>query len=116
MTGPMSAVPTISAADLPTELPDDLRVVDVREDDEWDAGHIETAQHIPLLQLPARLGELPGEQQLLVVCRVGARSGQAVRFLIANGRDAVNLAGGMHAWQQAGRSMVSEAGAPPAVI
>jgi rhodanese-related sulfurtransferase len=116
MSQPMSAVPTINTGDLPTAIPDDLRVVDVREDDEWAAGHIEAAQHIPLWQLPARLDELPGDRRLLVVCRVGARSGQAVRFLIANGRDAVNLAGGMQAWQRARRPMVADAGVPPTVI
>jgi rhodanese-related sulfurtransferase len=47
----MSAVPTINSGDLPTGIPDDLRVVDVREDDEWAAGHIGAAQHIPLWQL-----------------------------------------------------------------
>ena len=116
----------------PAGVPSGARVLDVREPDEWEAGHIEGALHIPLAALPGRLGELsddvpndashggsdegPDEAALVVVCRSGNRSGRAVAWLVRNGYDAVNLDGGMGAWAASGRPMVSETGATPAVL
>jgi rhodanese-related sulfurtransferase len=96
----------VEARDLPDPLPAELCVVDVREPDEWDGGHIEGAVHIPLMDIPPRLGEIPRDRQVLVVCAVGARSARATAFLQTQGVDAVNLAGGVMAWWQAGRPLV----------
>jgi rhodanese-related sulfurtransferase len=109
------AIPTVEITGVPDPLPDGLNVLDVREDIEWAHGHIDGAQHIPLMQLPARLDELP-DGRTLVVCRVGARSAQAVAYLQAQGRDALNLDGGMLDWSAAGRPMVSETGSDPQVV
>ena len=100
---------------VPDPLPEGLAVVDVREPVEWSHGHIEGAIHIPLGELTSRLDELP-EGQTLVVCKVGARSAQAVRWLAQQGRDVVNLDGGMLDWEAAGRAMVSDTGRPPIVV
>jgi rhodanese-related sulfurtransferase len=108
-------VPTVSLDELPRELPSSLTVLDVREHAEWVHGHIDGAQHIPLSELGARLGDVPAEK-LLVVCKIGGRSAQAVAWLSAQGHDAYNLAGGMIEWAEAGRSMVSETGRPPHVV
>ena len=108
-------VPTVSIEQVPDPLPDGLQVLDVREPVEWTYGHIEGALHIPLSELVARLDEVPVEQTL-VVCRVGARSGQAVAWLTQQGRDVVNLDGGMLEWQAARRAMVSETGTTPQVV
>src|SRR5262245_32358207 len=110
------SIPEVEVGGVPLELPRALTVLDVREDDEWAAGHIDGAVHIPLMQVPGRLPELPPDQQVLVVCKVGARSAQATAYLQAQGVDAVNLAGGLVAWQRAGRSLVAEDAAPPQVI
>ncbi len=59
------------------------------------------------MELPQRLDELPADDQLLVVCHVGARSAQAVQYLVAQGRDAVNLDGGLLEWHAAGRELVT---------
>ncbi len=67
------------------------------------------------MELPARLDEVP-TAQTLVVCKVGGRSAQAVAYLRAQGRDVVNLDGGMLDWQAAGRPMVSDTGHPPQVV
>jgi len=107
------SIPTIELHNVPIELP--VPVLDVREDGEWQAGHIEGALHIPLSQLPARLDEVPAGQ-FLVVCKVGGRSAQATAWLAQQGHEAVSLAGGMLDWQAAGRPMVSENGALPQVI
>src|ERR1700741_1767336 len=91
-------------------------LLDVREDDEWQAGHIEGAQHIPLGELGDRLGELPKEQRIVAVCRSGSRSGAAVRGLRQLGYDAENLDGGVEAWTKAGLPLVDDAGRPGHVI
>jgi rhodanese-related sulfurtransferase len=104
------SVPAVS----PAGVPDGAVVLDVREQDEWEAGHIPGALHIPLGELTARAGELPAEQ-VVVVCRVGARSARAVAWLNRSGHDTLNLDGGMQVWAMAGRSMVSENGDQPVV-
>ena len=106
--------PPVPSVD-PTGVPADAVMLDVREPDEWQAGHIEGALHIPLADLPSRVGELPGEGDLVVVCRSGARSARAVAWLAQNGYDALNLDGGMGAWAAAGREMVSDTGEAPTV-
>ncbi|GAA5140757.1 rhodanese-like domain-containing protein [Nocardioides marinquilinus] len=109
------SVPTAAVSGVPDPLPEGLVVLDVREQVEFDHGHVEGAVHVPLAELPARLAELP-TAQTLVVCRVGARSARAVAYLVQQGRDAVNLDGGMLEWEAAGRPMVSETGQPPQVV
>jgi rhodanese-related sulfurtransferase len=108
------SVPTVAITGVPDPIPEGLNVLDVREDDEWSFGHIEGAQHIPLMQLPGRLSEIP-EGQILVVCKVGARSAQAAAYLRNNGHEAFNLDGGLLDWDAAGRPMVSESAQPPFV-
>ncbi|GAB6900122.1 rhodanese-like domain-containing protein [Kineosporia succinea] len=105
--------PQVPSVD-PTQVPAEASILDVREIDEWEAGHIAGALHIPLAELPARTGDLP-EGDLYVICRSGGRSARAVGWLEQNGFDAVNVSGGMGAWQATGRDMVSETGEAPTV-
>ena len=111
----MTEIPTVTMSGVPDPLPAGLTVLDVREPTEWAHGHIEGARHVPLMELPQHLADLP-DGQLLVVCRVGGRSAQATGFLVQQGVDAVNLDGGMLEWEAAGRAMVSETGQPPQVV
>jgi rhodanese-related sulfurtransferase len=100
-------VPGIDAAEVSSEA----YLLDVRESDEWAAGHAPSAHHLPMYEVPARLDEIPLAGEVVVVCRVGARSAQVVDYLRAAGRDnVVNLDGGMIAWANAGREIVSEHG------
>jgi rhodanese-related sulfurtransferase len=108
-------VPTVTVDAVPDPLPEGLVVLDVREPIEWQYGHIEGAIHIPMSQLPQRLDEVP-VAQTLVVCAVGGRSARAVMWLNQQGRDSVNLDGGLVEWADAGRAMVSETGADPQVV
>jgi rhodanese-related sulfurtransferase len=112
----MIEVPTIEVTQVPDPLPAGVTVLDVREPVEWHHGRIDGALHIPLTQLPARAGELPVDQQLLVVCKVGGRSSQATAFLQEKGFDAVNLAGGMIEWSATGRPMVGDGDHGPLVV
>lgn len=101
----------------PNEVAPGAYVLDVREPDEWEAGHAPGAHHLPMMEVPARMAEIPTDQEVVVVCRSGGRSGQVVSYLMGNGWDNVrNLDGGMEAWQSAGRPMVSEDGQPARVV
>ncbi|NEA44268.1 rhodanese-like domain-containing protein [Streptomyces sp. SID11385] len=97
------------------ELKADDFLLDVREDDEWQAGHIEGALHIPMSDFVARYGELteaaPQDGTVNVICRSGGRSAQVTMYLAQQGIDAVNVEGGMQAWEAAGKPVVDDKGA-----
>ncbi len=78
------------------------QLVDVREDAEVALGRIQGAIHIPLGQLPDRMGELDPQRPVIAICRSGNRSRQAMQALQAAGYACDNMAGGMLAWQAAG--------------
>ncbi|MGH3497971.1 MAG: rhodanese-like domain-containing protein [Nocardioidaceae bacterium] len=109
-------VPTAKIDQVPTELPETLVLLDVREPSEWSAGHATQARHIPLGELQDRIAEVPADRQVLVVCHSGGRSARATAFLRTQGVEAINLEGGMLAWEHAQRPMVSETDAPPQVL
>jgi rhodanese-related sulfurtransferase len=94
----------------------DLHLLDVREPDEWHAGHIAGAQHIPLGELRERLAEVPKERTVLAVCRSGSRSEAAARGLRTLGYSVENLEGGVTAWKRAGLPLEAEGGGPGRVI
>ncbi|UYM07554.1 rhodanese-like domain-containing protein [Solicola gregarius] len=100
------SIPTVQVEGVPEPLPESVVVLDVREENEWQGGHVDGAVHIPLGELPARIDELPDGKQVLAICHVGGRSAQATGYLVQRGYDAVNLDGGMIAWQRAGRPVV----------
>jgi rhodanese-related sulfurtransferase len=101
----------VPAADVPA----DVFLVDVREPDEWTAGHAPGAMHIPLGQLGARYTEIPQEGQVYVICRAGSRSNQAALALAGAGWNVVNVSDGMTGWAAAGRPMTNEDGGAPYV-
>jgi rhodanese-related sulfurtransferase len=106
-----NGVPQVPAAD----VPDRAYLVDVREEDEWLAGHVPDALHIPLGALGERYDQIPRDHEVYVICRSGVRSARAVEALNAAGWQALNVADGMHGWASAGRPMDSESAAPPFV-
>jgi rhodanese-related sulfurtransferase len=91
-------------------------IIDVREHDEWEAGHIDGALHIPMMEVPVRLAEIPDDREVLVICRSGSRSARVAGFLVQRGVDAFNVSGGMLAWSRAGRPMTGPAGRRPEVL
>ncbi|MFD7299728.1 rhodanese-like domain-containing protein [Streptomyces pharetrae] len=103
-----------------TDLKNDDFLLDVREDDEWQAGHAEGALHIPISDFVARYGELTGaapqDGRVNVICRSGGRSAQVTMYLAQQGIDAVNVDGGMQAWEAAGRPVVTDQGQPGYVL
>jgi rhodanese-related sulfurtransferase len=107
-----SQLPALDAAAVPA----DSILLDVRENDEWAAGHAEGAVHIPMGEVVARIAEVPDGGRVHVVCRVGGRSAQVTQYLIAQGVDAVNVNGGMLDWEAAGRPVVDGNGAEGFVL
>lgn len=107
------AVPDVSVAEA-GDLPEGAVLLDVREDDEWAAGHAPTATHVPLSRLHP--DALPEGRPLLCICRSGNRSGRVVAALRTRGIDARNVAGGMGAWANAGLPVIRSDGRPGTVL
>jgi len=104
------SLPSVTAADVAPNV----YLLDVREQDEWDAGHAPDAHHVPMSTLTARIAEIPAEGDVVVICRAGHRSAQVVNYLISQGRTNVtNLDGGIVDWVAAGRPIVSDDGRDP---
>jgi rhodanese-related sulfurtransferase len=97
------SIPTISAMEVSEKLKNGQRplIVDVRQPEEYRSGHIAGAKLIPLGELGKRSGELPKEREIICVCHTGSRSVPATRQLVAAGYTAVNMKGGMLAWEWA---------------
>ncbi|WP_373862594.1 rhodanese-like domain-containing protein [Nocardia lijiangensis] len=117
MTSP--EFPSVSVDALPgefdhSERPGPVRAIllDVREDDEWQLGHAPGAIHIPMVDVLARIDELDYDAELYVICRQGGRSIEVVKYLAHVGFEAVQVNGGMVAWQRMGRPLVAEGDHP----
>ncbi|MCU1599538.1 MAG: Rhodanese-related sulfurtransferase-like protein [Frankiales bacterium] len=100
-------VPEIDACDANGEV-----LLDVREADEFSWGRAPKSVHIPLYELPARLDEVPPNRPVYVICKVGARSAQAVMWLQRQGIDAVNVRGGLVTWVHEGLPLESDGPRP----
>ena len=70
-----------------------IELIDVREQNEWDMVRIPQAKLIPLSQFPDRYKEIDFKKEVYVLCRTGARSGQACAWLAQNGKQVTNVAG-----------------------
>ena len=93
-------VPTVPPSGVAAKVADGWMLLDVRTDDEWSGGRISGSVHIPMDQLVARLDEV--DDQVVCICAVGSRSARVADYLNAQGREAVNLDGGIYAWAAAG--------------
>ncbi len=110
---PVAGAPAALAAEVSVDEASRLRdagafMLDVREPDEWAAGHIEGATLIPLGELAARAKEVPADRQVVVVCRSGNRSAQGRDVLLGAGLPSVtSMAGGMNDWAASGKPVVT---------
>jgi rhodanese-related sulfurtransferase len=107
------AIDKIDLSNLPVEIDvtttaalqkqSDVLLIDVREPDEYEAGHIPGITLIPMGEVPDRLSEIPKDKTVIVTCRSGNRSGQITDFLREQGYEQVhNMQGGIVAWEKAG--------------
>lgn len=99
----------ISAAEAVTLVASGMRMVDVREQHEWDGAHTPDAVLLPMSQLQARVQELSADQPLLVLCHSGARSERVALALREAGYNAATVTGGILGWQSAGGAVVTSA-------
>jgi len=96
---PKSLTPSDAAAALARG---ELQLIDVRESSELNEARVKGARHIPLGQLPAKLGDLDRDRPVAFLCRSGSRSAIATRSATKAGLDAANVRGGITAWARAG--------------
>ena len=87
-----------------------LQVIDVREEHERDAGHIDGTRHIELVRLSAEAESIDRERPVVFYCRVGARSSMAAQAFRTAGFEAYSMAGGLVRWTQEGRPLSPEGG------
>jgi rhodanese-related sulfurtransferase len=87
-----------------------LQVVDVREEYEREAGHIEGTRHIELVKLSSEAATLDPQRPVVFYCRVGSRSQMAAQALRAAGLEAYSMAGGLARWAREGRPLSPEGG------
>ncbi len=93
-------VPTVSHTEAQSLVDQGWMMLDVRSDDEWAQGKIAGSVHIPMEQLTERLDEIG--DRVVCVCAVGGRSARVTQYLNVEGRQAVNLDGGIYLWAETG--------------
>jgi len=108
--------PEISATEAADQLADDAVLLDVREQHEWDAGHAPQARHLAMSELSGRIDEVPKDIPVICVCHGGGRSSRVAMALHQAGYNALNLRGGMVAWDAAGLPVIDHVGSPGTVI
>jgi rhodanese-related sulfurtransferase len=91
-------------------------LLDVREVDEWEAGHAPEATHLPMGEVGDRIAEIPDDRVIVCMCRVGGRSGAVAAALADAGFEVRNAGGGMLAWEAEGLPVVTDAGGTGRVI
>ncbi|MCR4394425.1 MAG: rhodanese-like domain-containing protein, partial [Dehalococcoidales bacterium] len=108
---PIERLPVLSVQQLKTMLDagDDLLILDVRDQEEWQEGHIPGSVHIYVGHLEEKLSEIPRDKSIVVTCSIGHRSGLAASILQRDGFQRVfNLLGGITAWRNAGLVLAAE--------
>jgi len=107
-TAPVSLPEEINVSEAAAKQNQGAFMLDVRQPEEWEQGHISGATLIPLGDLSARLEEVPKDQDVVVVCRSGRRSAEGRNILREAGFTQVtSMAGGMAEWQAQGLPVVS---------
>lgn len=93
----MNSITTTELATL-----DGATVIDVREPYEYIGGHAPVAVNVPLSEFVDRVGEVPRDETVYIICESGGRSAQATQWLEDHGYRAVNVLGGTSAWRSSG--------------
>jgi len=101
-----SAIREIDVEELESVLASGARLIDVREVDEYESGHVRGAVLVPLGTVPDRVEAFEGEGPAYIICKSGGRSMRAAEFLAERGLEVVNVAGGTMAWVRSGRPVV----------
>lgn len=99
----------VTVDDLATAIAEGAWVLDVRENDEFAAGHVPAAHHLPLGAVAENVSTLPTDEQIWVICKSGGRSMKVATYLEAQGFPVVSVAGGTDGWAASGRELSFEA-------
>jgi len=86
----------ITPENLESFLSEGYKLIDVREQDEWDAGHHSEARHIPMGTISEKVNEFETSENYIIICRSGGRSGKVCSFMGEEGIESYNLTGGMN--------------------
>lgn len=113
MTPSPDSIPDVDPAEAEAASAGAL-LLDVREPNEWQAGHAPAAVHIPMMRLRAE--DLPADRAIYCLCKSGVRSAAVVQAMLGAGFSAFNVAGGMDAWAAAGLPVVRDDGTPGTVV
>ncbi len=100
-----ASIPQVDVATLAPLVATGAYVLDVRTPDEYRAAHVPRAVPLPLAELESRVGEVPDDRPVYVICHSGGRSAVATGLLRAIGIDATNVAGGTAGWVEAGHQV-----------
>jgi rhodanese-related sulfurtransferase len=114
MFGRRAQTPEVEPASVGELLDQGAVLIDVREQYEWEAGHAPQAVHLPMGEIT--LDNLPDARPLLVVCHVGGRSAAVTDALVRAEVEALNVAGGMAAWERSGLPVVTDTGEAGQVV
>ena len=87
--------PSVEPENLEDLLQEGYQLIDVGEQDEWDAGHHESASHLPMGEVSEKIDNFNNEEKYIFVCRSGARSERVTKFMISKNVESYNLTGGM---------------------
>lgn len=112
----ISHPPSIDPEQLESLIQDGFKLIDVREQDEWDAGHHQSAEHIPMGMIVESINSFKDSEKYVFVCRSGARSGKVTNFVASQNIESYNLSGGMKELQNFTEKIFNSEGNPGQVI
>ena len=98
------------------QILDGYKLIDVREDDEWNAGHHSGAKHIPMSTIPENLNSFEESEKYIIICRSGHRSGKVSGYLNNQGFDTFNLLGGMQELSLTSENVIDSTGNKGTII
>lgn len=109
-------VPSVDASEVETLISNGYLLIDVREDDEWEAGHHRDATHISMGTIEENLSKFSKDADYIIVCRSGARSSRVSNYLLSNDFKVSNLDGGMKALLSVTDNIVNSKGSSGQII
>ena len=108
--------PSVMPEDLENLIQQGYQLIDVREYDEWDAGHYKSATHIPMGSIVESIDKLVVDKKYIFICRSGARSGRVTNYVNSLDIESYNLSGGMKEFQKFTKEIVDLEGNPGQII
>lgn len=109
-------IATVTAEEAQALVAEDAVFLDVRDEADWDAGHVMHSVHVSLDDITTHVAHASRQRRVIVASRCGVRAEEAVRHLRTGGVDAVVLEGGLLAWQAAGGEFVATGGGPACLV